>query len=211
MSDATLAPPHAGNHAGNTTHALLGALALSGPLWAVVSLLQVATRDGFDFTRPPLSMLSVGSLGWLQITNFVVAGLLAVIGAVGLKRAVPSTWVPRLVVVYGIGYVLAGVFVMEPADGFPAGTPLGHSGVLAWHTIVHLLVGTIAFVALTAVLFVFGRYFARLGERGWAWGSRIAATGVIVADVASMAQVPENSAVLAVGIIAACLCCRSSP
>jgi hypothetical protein len=111
----------------------------------------------------------------------------------------------RLVITYGIGYILSGVFVMQPGDGFPAGTPLGNSGPLAWHTVVHLFVGTIAFIALTAVLFVLGRYFARHGERGWAWGARAAAIGVIVANVLSSAQVLAPSVVLAVGVIAGML------
>jgi hypothetical membrane protein len=205
MSNATLTATGSGSRALASTRTLLGVLALAGPLWAVVALTQAATRDAFDLSRHPLSMLSLGSLGWLQITNFVIAGLLTVVGAAGVKRAMPSKWAPRLVVLYGIGYILCGVFVMEPSDGFPAGTPLGTSGSLAWHTIVHLLVGTVAFIALTAALFVFGRYFARRKERGWAWGARIAAAAVIVADFASMAQVPAGSAVLATGVIAAML------
>jgi hypothetical membrane protein len=205
MSTSKFAAPKAGTRSGSNTRTLLGALALSSPLWTVVSLAQAATREGFDLTRHPLSMLSVGSLGWLQITNFIVAGVLAILGAVGLKQAIPSRWAPRLVITYGIGYILSGVFVMQPGDGFPAGTPLGQSGPLAWHTVVHLFVGMIAFIALTAVLFVLGRYFARHGERGWAWGARAAAIGVIVANVLSSAQVLAPSVVLAVGVIAGML------
>lgn len=201
MSTSTLAAPQAGARSGSTTRALLGALAVSSPLWAVISLAQAATQDGFDLTRHPLSMLSVGPLGWLQITNFIVAGGLAIVGAAGLKRAVPSRWAPRLVTIYGIGYILCGVFVMEPAAGFPVGTPVETSSSIAWHTAVHLLVGTIAFIALTAALFVLGRHLARRGERGWARSARLAASGVIVADVLASAQVLAPSLVLAIGVI----------
>lgn len=176
-------------------------LAVSGPLWALVALTQAATRDGFDLTRYPLSMLSTGSLGWLQITNFVVGGILAIAGARSIGRATGSNWAPRLVTTYGVGYVLAGVFVLD--GGFAPGdaTPT----TLSWHAIAHLLAGTVAFVALTAVLFVLGRYFARRGEHGWAWTARAGAAAVIVADGASMAGVPAASAVLAAGVIAAML------
>src|SRR5437763_376443 len=68
-----------------STRVLLGCAAVAAPLWATVSLLQAATREGFDLTRHPLSALSNGSLGWLQITNFLVAGLLTIIGAAGLR------------------------------------------------------------------------------------------------------------------------------
>ena len=188
-----------------TTRAYLAALALSGPLWAVVSVAQAATRAGFDPTEHPLSMLSLGSLGWLQVTNFVVAGVLAIVGAVGLRQAISSTWAPRLVAGYGVGYILAGVFVMEAGGGFPAGAPTEAPEALAWHTVVHLLVGTLAFVALTAALLVLGRHFARNGERGLAFGAVAAAFVVIVANVLASAQVLAPSLVLAVGVIAGML------
>ncbi|MBP2329325.1 hypothetical protein JOF56_009710 [Kibdelosporangium banguiense] len=58
------------------THTLLAGLIAAGPLWATVSLAQAVTRAGVDLTRHPLSQLSTGELGWLQIANFVLAGLL---------------------------------------------------------------------------------------------------------------------------------------
>jgi uncharacterized protein DUF998 len=188
-----------------STSTLLTALAVSSPLWAVVSLTQVATREGFDLTRHPLSMLATGDLAWLQITNFLVAGTLAIIGAVGLRRVLPSRWIPRLVTVYGAGYILSGVFTLDPGDGFPAGTPRGAPSTISWHAGVHLLAGTIAFIALTAVLIILGRHFSRRGERGWAVGCYLGAAAVIIADVASMAQVSNPSLVLAVGILSAML------
>ncbi|MFD0884578.1 DUF998 domain-containing protein, partial [Streptosporangium algeriense] len=69
------------------SRSLLTCLAVAAPLWAAVSLAQVATREGFDLLRHPLSALSNGSLGWLQIVNFLLAGLLTVAGASGLRRA----------------------------------------------------------------------------------------------------------------------------
>ncbi|MFI6485756.1 DUF998 domain-containing protein, partial [Nonomuraea sp. NPDC050663] len=112
-----------------------------------------------------------------------------------------STWAPRLVITYGIGYILSGVFVMEPGAGFPQGAPTEPTGSLAWHTIVHLLVGIVAFIALTAALFVIGRYFARHNQRGWAWTARIGAIAVIAANVLSSAQVLAPSIMLATGVI----------
>jgi hypothetical protein len=184
---------------------LLTALAVSSPLWATVSLIQAASRESYDLTRHPLSLLSTGSLGWLQITNFLLAGALAVVGAVGLKRTLASTWIPRLVATYGVGYMLCGIFVLDPADGFPAGTPAGVPDAVSWHAGMHLLAGTVAFIALTAVLIVFGRHFARRGERGWALAARAGAVAVIVADVAAMAGVPAAPAWLASGVILAML------
>src|SRR3954454_19691866 len=73
----TTAP--AARTATSSSQALLTCGAVAGPLWAVVSLAQAATREGFDISRHPLSALSNGALGWLQIANFVVAGVLMVI------------------------------------------------------------------------------------------------------------------------------------
>jgi len=89
----------------NPTRTLLTCAAVAAPLWTAVSLAQAATRPGFDLTRQPLSALSNGSLGWLQITNFLVAGVLTVIGAAGLRRVLHSRWAPRLVAVNGVGMI----------------------------------------------------------------------------------------------------------
>jgi hypothetical protein len=36
---------------------------------------QAVSRDGFDLRRHPLSQLATGDLGFVQITNFVLAGI----------------------------------------------------------------------------------------------------------------------------------------
>ncbi|NJP31568.1 DUF998 domain-containing protein [Micromonospora thermarum] len=112
--------------------ALLAGGVLAGPLWVTVALVQGLTREGFDFRRYPVSVLSNGDLGWLQIANFIAAGLLCVGAAVALRRARHPGLGPRtgpwLIGQYGVGLVLSGVFVADPLDGFPAGTPAGPSG-----------------------------------------------------------------------------------
>jgi hypothetical protein len=58
---------------------------VAGPLFIAISLIQAFTRTGFDLARHPISLLGLGSLGWVQIANFVVCGVLYVLGAVGLR------------------------------------------------------------------------------------------------------------------------------
>lgn len=191
------------------TRTLLAAGIVAAPLWAAVSLTQAFTREGFDLTRHPLSMLSTGSLGWLQIANFIVAGMLAVAGSRGLRRVLRGTpggtWAPRLTLVNGIGMIAAGVFVMDPADGFPAGTPAGAPAAMSWHSVLHLVSGSLSFIALAAACFVLGRHFARTGARRHAVASRIAGAAVIVGNAWAMSGGTAGSMVLAVGVIAGTL------
>ena len=162
--------------------ALLTGGVLAGPIWVTVALAQGLTRDGFDFRRHPVSVLSNGDLGWLQIANFVAAGLLCVGAAVALRRVRHPGLGPRtgpwLIGQYGVGLVLSGVFVADPLDGFPAGTPAG-PGEVSWHGLAHFAAGAVAFTALIGACLVAGRRFGRRGERWWAAYS--AGTGVFFA------------------------------
>jgi hypothetical protein len=155
-----------------TTRALLAGGVVAGPLFIVVGLVQMLTRDGFDPTRHPLSLLSLGELGWIQLANFVVAGLLFVASAVGMRRVLHpgrgATWGPRLIGVYGAGLIMGGVFVADPALGFPPGTPEGIPDQFSWHGAVHAVAPVLASLALVAACVVFARRFAALRQRGWA-------------------------------------------
>ncbi|MDE3720229.1 DUF998 domain-containing protein [Nocardiopsis sp. N85] len=191
------------------TRALLACAVVAGPLWAGVSLAQVVGREGFDLTRHPLSALSNGDLGWLQIANFAVAGVLAVAGAIGLRRALAGApggvWAPRLVAIYGIGMIAAGAFVMEPADGFPVGTPEGTPTALGWTSFAHMAAGSLTFIALIAVCYVLARRFARTGDRARSVLSVIAGTALLLGDGWAMTGGALGSLTLAVGAITAML------
>jgi hypothetical protein len=191
------------------TRSLLTCAAVAGPLWAAVSLAQAVTREGFDLTRHPLSALSNGSLGWLQITNFLVAGVLTVAGAAGLRRALHGTpggtWAPWLVGISGIGLIAAGGFVMDPADGFPAGTPYGMPETLTWHSYGHMAAGSVSFAALIAACYVLGRHFSRAGNRGRAIASRVAGTALLIGNGWAMSGGKAGSLTLAVGAVTAML------
>ncbi|GAA0740987.1 DUF998 domain-containing protein [Dactylosporangium roseum] len=160
--------------AAGSTRTLLTCGIVAGPLYIVVVVLQMLTRDGFDISRHPASMLSNGDQGWIQIANFVACGLLFVACAIGLRRILGptagpgATWGPRLIGVFGAGMLGAAAFSADPADGFPPGTPNGTPTTMSWHAGVHLLVAGIAFLALIAACFVFTRRFAAAGRTDWA-------------------------------------------
>ena len=85
------------------------------------------TREGFDVRIHAVSLLSNGSLGWVQITNFLVSGVLVVAGAIGARRVLRegrgATWGPILLACYGVGLIGAGIFVADPGRGFHPGRP----------------------------------------------------------------------------------------
>jgi hypothetical protein len=150
----TTAAGRAHGAAVGSTRTLLTCGVVAGPLYIVVVVLQMLTRDGFDISRHPASMLSNGDQGWIQIANFVVSGLLFVACAIGMHRVLGpaagrgGTWGPRLVGVFGAGMVAAAIFSADPADGFPPGTPAGPPPNISWHGIVHFFVAGVAFLAL---------------------------------------------------------------
>lgn len=160
----------------SVTRALLGWGVVAGPLYMTVGLVQALTRDGFDITRHALSLLSNGELGWVQIANFLLTGLMTVAAAVGMRRAGGGTWAPRLVGAFGVGTAAAGVFVADAMDGFPLGTPEGPAAI-SWHGALHMVSASVGFLCLIAACFVLARHFARAGRRGWAVYSRI--TGAV--------------------------------
>jgi hypothetical membrane protein len=187
------------------TRTLLGYGVIAGPLYVAVALAQALTRDGFDLNRHAWSLLSNGDLGWIQIANFVVTGLMTVAAAVGLRRALPAgrtrTWAPLLLAAYGGSLIGAGIFRADPAQGFPVGTPA--TTTVSWHGALHFAIGGVGFGCLIAACFVLGRRFARDGERGLAWFSRI--TGVVFlagfAGIASGSHGPTTLAFVAAVVL----------
>jgi hypothetical protein len=106
-----------------TTDLLLAGGFVGGALFIVVSLAQALTRSGYEFSHHPLSLLSLGDMGWVQITNFVLAGVLFTGSAVGMRRVLArdrgGTWGPRLVGLFGVSLIAGGLFLPDPALAFP--------------------------------------------------------------------------------------------
>jgi hypothetical membrane protein len=176
------------------TKSLLGYGVLAGPLYVGVALAQALTRDGFDLSKHAWSLLANGDLGWIQIMNFVVAGLATVAAAVGLRRALGRRLAPTLIAAYGVSLVGAGIFRADPAQGFPAGTPETTS--ISWHGALHFVVGGVGFVCLIVACFVLATYFRRAGRRGLAWFS-LATGAVFLAGFAGIASGSHGPTTLA--------------
>ena len=156
---------------------------IAGPLFIAASLIQAFTRTGFDLARHPLSLLSLGSLGWLQIINFVVSGILYVLGAVGLRAALRQSrggsWGPLFVGLSGIGLIIAGVFTADPGAGFPPGAPAG-APTMSWHGLLHEIGFVLSYVGAIGASAVFARHYATLGRRGWMVAALVTPVAAIV-------------------------------
>ena len=158
-----------------STKALLGCGVLAGPLYVAVVVGQAVTREGFDITRHPASLLANGGPGWVQTVNFVVAGVLSIAAAVGLRRH-GLRWGSRLVGLYGVGLLLAAAFPADPAAGFPVGTPADYAEISA-RGMGHFVAGTVGFGGLIAGCLVVARHYKSIGRLGLSRFS--AATGIL--------------------------------
>ena len=149
----------------NITNNLLKCGITAGPLYIVVGLIEILTRPGFDMRKHSLSLMSIGPMGWIHITLFIVTGLLVILGAVGIRRAIKGekagTWGPLMLGLYGIGLIAAGFFVPDPMKGFPQGMP---SGAISTSGIMHLVSGMVGFIGLIAACFIFGKRFKYLKD-----------------------------------------------
>jgi hypothetical protein len=163
------------------TRSLLGYGLIAGPLYVAVVLVQSFIRPGFDLARDDASLLSNGSLGWIQIANFLITGLMVIACAVGVRRAIAggrgATWGPVLLAMFGIGMIGAGLFVADPVNGFPPGTAAGRPETISVHGMLHIVFAGIGFLCFVAACFVFARRFAGQHRRGRAGFS--VATGVV--------------------------------
>jgi len=167
------------------TRRLLACGIVAGPLFFTVTLVHAFAREGYDLSRHPISLLSLGDLGWIQIANFVVAGALYVACAAGMRRVLHpgrgGTWGPRLVGALGVGMIMAGIFVTDAGAGFPQGAPAGAPPEISWHGMLHSVGAMLAFGQLIGCL-VLARRFTALRLRGWVGAciaTPVAAIGIL--------------------------------
>jgi hypothetical protein len=147
---------------------LLSGGLIAGPLYVTLALTQAVLRDGFDITRHAVSLLALGTGGWIQVANFVITGLLVLACAAGLRAVTRGgtggTWGPLLLGVYGIALIGSGLFPADAGFGFPPGTPPGPPAAMTAAGTLHFAVGGVGFMALIAACLVFARRQFALGD-----------------------------------------------
>lgn len=165
-----------------TTRFLIAGGAIGPLLFILVFLIEGATRPGYSAWHNYVSQLSLSNQGWMQILNFLVCGLLTLCFAIGLRKVLlpgkGSLWGPILLGVFGLGLIVAGLFVTDPSLGYPLGTH--GSGPQTLHGIIHGVAGLIVFSSVAAASFVLARHF--VGDPQWkGWAIYSFVTGVLIA------------------------------
>jgi hypothetical membrane protein len=157
---------------------------VAGPLFVATATAQILTRDGFDLARHPLSLLANGEHGWVQIANFIVAGLLSLAFAWALAPRLRGgrgeIWIPRLLALFGVGLVIGGVFPADPALGFPAGAPAGVPEQISIPGLIHAFAPPLAFLSLIGACLIMASRYARHSDPAAAVGTRIVAVTCLV-------------------------------
>src|SRR5690625_4865843 len=118
---------------------------IAGPVLIVMLLMQWLWREDYDLGTDPISSLSLGPCGWVQILTFTVVGLLVGLFGFGARRIHREyraldrmlRFAGALLIVTGAGLVGEGVFVVDP---------------VGWHCALHdLSTGVAMMAALLAV------------------------------------------------------------
>lgn len=172
------------------------------PVFYVLAAFQLMIRPDFDIRVLPISFLSLGDLGWIQVLNFIVTGALALLCAWGLRAVLRGekggTWGPILVALFGIGMIMAGLFRPDPIPGVSPGVDAGTTVAMSVSGALHMVGFFLAFPSLIAACFVFMRRFLALKQKGWAIYS--AATGLAVPLICvASGMVPAWAGVIVAG------------
>jgi hypothetical membrane protein len=124
----------------------LAAMAAPACFFAVMMVLGFVT-PGYDWVSRYGSELSLGSLGWIMIANFIALGVVELALAAALARTIgdrASGWVVTAAIgLLGAAFVVAGVCVTDPSRLV--------SGAKTWHGVVHALMAVVIFFIATPV------------------------------------------------------------
>jgi len=186
------------------TRSLLGWGVVAGPFYLVVGLTLALTRPGFDLTQHALSLLMLGELGWLQRANLILTGLMAIVAAIGIVRAVRNgrgLAMEVLTIVYGAGLILSAVFAPDPVEGFPPGSTASEFSLSG---ILHLVFGAIGFAAIAAAALAHAGWSRSIGAKGRATVSVVLGVVVLIGFFggAALSAGPAGVALLWIAVLA---------
>jgi hypothetical protein len=158
---------------------------LAGPLFVGAFTAIGAKRAGYDWRAHAVSSLACGREGWLQRANFVLTGVLYSCAARGIARCPRQSTGPRLIPALlgaaGAGLIGSGIFVTDPAGGFPPAAP-GENGssqgtdAAAWPSFegsLHNLCAIPVFAGIPVAGLASALAAARRKDYGWACYSAV--------------------------------------
>jgi len=170
--------------------------AVAGPLFWTTAMVEGILRPDYQPIRHPISSLSFGPRGGVQVANFLLAGTLYAGFAMALSRTTEevsrSRAIPIMVGGAASGLVLSGLLTADPVSGYPPGTP--DKAVPTVVGTLHNLAGVPLMVGMSGAALVEARRSARRRQRIWAAYS--AASGLLTPSVfllaaAGFAQQPK--------------------
>lgn len=174
-------------NAWSVNRAMLACGAISGPLFIAAIVVQAAINPGFDLRTHLISLLSIGTYGYLQVGNFAICGVLCILFAVGVRRHLrpgpASMSAPAFISLHGLLLVVVAVFVTDPSSGYPIGSTPPASPTL--HGMIHAGGALGAFLTCAAGLAAFVRYFLARREMGWVGYCAASAVGMVAIFVTS--------------------------
>ena len=169
------------------------ACGVAGPIVLIGGFLAIgATRRDYDPMRHFVSLLSLTADGWSMAAVFVVSGILVVVAAIGLRRAIVSgigaRWIPLGVGLVGAGLILAGFFPTDAVQGYPPGAPTVMPSSASPTGAVHLAAALLIFLLLPIAAFVAARRLRAEERTTAAVGSVACGIVMLVANAVTSAQ-----------------------
>src|SRR5262245_18208023 len=155
--------------------------ATASVLLVAVFVLEDLLSPSFNWLSTAVSEHSFGPHGWIQISTFVVTGLLLLAFAGGVAREFGrdrSRLGGRFLAILAWCILLSGPFVADPA---PVAV---YSRDATWHDSLHGILGAIAFTLMPASCLVFYRRFRKDARwralATWTLAARVVIVSAIV-------------------------------
>jgi hypothetical protein len=104
----------------------------------------------------------------------VLSGAGFTAGALGLRHTVDgpkARLAPLFIAVFGLALIAGGLFRMDPAFGFPPGTPDGIGDTVSWHAVIHGVLFPLGFAAILLAGWSLSRRYAAQGRRVRRWAA----------------------------------------
>lgn len=174
---------------------------LAPAIFVSVFTIEGTVRSGYNPLKMYISALSLGPRGWVQISNFIVLGLLLFIFTLGLSQEFQTRKASRggIITLYIISvlFFISGPFVMDPTE-----TPTDQMSV---HGLIHGLSGGIVFLLMPIIILIFlRRFFSDNNWQSFRWWTlilgTIEATGVTVFTYVSKIPVEQNAYINYLGL-----------